>query len=71
MSSFACLGHQMTRIIICQAHLPANPLTIPLIMYSIILWNNFLKKKKKKKTLVLTTFIGNSSGLENQVKDAV
>ena len=31
----------------CQAHLLADLLTIPL-MYSLILWNNFLKKKKKK-----------------------
>ena len=29
----------------CQAHLLADILTIPL-MYSVILWNNFLKKKK-------------------------
>ena len=34
-------------IIICQAHLLADPLTIPL-MYNLVLWNNFLKKTKKK-----------------------
>ena len=31
-------------IIICQAHLMADPLTIPL-MYNLVLWNNFLIKK--------------------------
>ena len=36
-------SNQKTRIIIYQAHLLANLLTIPL-MYSLILWNNFLKK---------------------------
>ena len=35
-------------IIICQAHLLANPLTIPL-MYNLILWNNFLIKKEVQK----------------------
>ena len=33
-------------IIICQAHLLADPLTIPLL-YNLVLWNNFLKKQKK------------------------
>ena len=31
-------------IIICQAHLLADPLTIPL-MYNLVLWNTFLIKK--------------------------
>ena len=35
-------------IIICQAHLLADPLTSPL-MYNLVLWNNLLKKKKKKR----------------------
>ena len=30
-------------IIICQAHLLVDPITIPL-MYNLKLWNNFLKK---------------------------
>ena len=45
-NNYICLQH--TTILICQAHLLADLLEIPL-MYILVLRNNFLKKKKKKK----------------------
>ena len=41
-------------IIICQAHLLADPLTIPL-MYNLVLWNNKKKIKIKNKKFEIGT----------------
>ena len=64
-------------IIICQAHLLAGPLTIPL-MYNLVLWNNFLKQKNKKNIDIVSRETGQlktgcavSKGWETKITERI